>query len=242
MLRIPRLIPKLNPMKQLIRQFRSAGEEEMEQKLFYKKKLDPYAVELFRKYESDIVHSSYVETNKKPLQYKKRMILRDICEKNQQRIRYEEASRKPFSLALKYISNKSFAEKNVASEVTMSENRFDEESKQINLDPEPDSSRKIILNETKLAIFKEMQDRRMELEEKQQKYPDKWMQDYETYDELEEDDDELVADSQYGTPGKINYTTQLNIFLWFFFYYFCRSKSANIKDTMSWMRCLTSMC
>lgn len=179
---------------------RYATDAEIEENFFQKGPLDPVAVDLMHKFESDIVYSSYVENNKKPMKYKQRQILEDICEKHKKRALYEEAIRKPFSLALKYSSK-------VLSDVTPKQ-----PTKKIvkmqdtipvaigKLNEERDSSRQIILNETKLEIFRQMRDRQAELEDSTQKYPDKWMQDYETYDEIEDDD--FTVDSEYGMPGK----------------------------------------
>lgn len=179
---------------------RFATDAEIEQKFFQKGPLDPVAVDLMEKFESDIIYSSYVEENKKPVSYRHKPILRDMCEKEKKRIRFEEALRKPFSLALKYSAGvlpDATSDEPPKPMVTAQDTIPDAIEK---LQGEQDTSRNIIISETKLEIFRQMRQRQAELEEVKQKYPDKWMQDYETYDEVENDD--LTADSEYGTPGK----------------------------------------
>lgn len=178
---------------------RYATEADIEEKFFQKGPIDPSAVSLMDKFESDIVYSSYVENNKKPLSYKHRQILDDMCEKHKRRAMYEEAMRKPFSLALKYSSKGlTDAAPNVPAKPIVSM----KDTIPVAIDKlkeERDTSRQIMLNESKLEIIRQMRARNTELEDAKPKYPEKWMQDYETFDEIE--DDEFTADSEYGTPG-----------------------------------------
>lgn len=176
---------------------RYATEAEIEEKFFLKGPLDPVAVDLMEKFDSDIVYSSYVENNKKPINYKHKQILQDICEKHKKQAMYEEAMRKPFSLALKYSSN---VLTNVTSDKPATPIVTAQDTIPVVIDKlneERDSSRQIIINETKLEIFRQMRDRQIELENNTPKYPEKWMQDYETFAE----DDDFTAESEYGTPG-----------------------------------------
>lgn len=155
---------------------RYATDVEIEEKWFLKGPLDPVAVDLTEKLKDDIIYSSYVENNKKPLSYRHRKILEDNCERDKKRARYEEAMQKPFSLALKYSSK------------VLTDVKLDEPPKPIvtlrdsipaameKLNEERDSSRTTILNESKLEIFQLMRKRQAELRDNTQKYPDKWMQ------------------------------------------------------------------
>lgn len=181
-------------LSKIIRKYSS--EAEIEQKFYLKQPLDPIAAELMNKHEPDIIYSSYVENNKRPLQYRHRVIVHNLCERAKQRHRYEEAMRKPFSLALRYVSNT--LEQPPKAKEFKKEEISPKSSSELNLNNERDLTRNIITNEQKLTIFRELNRRRRELEESEQKYPEKWMQDYETFDENDEED--LVPDSQFGTP------------------------------------------
>lgn len=179
---------------------RYVTDAEFEEKLFLKGPLDPAAVDLMKKFESDIVYSSYVENNKKPISYKHKQILREVCEQHKRRAMYEGVNRKPFSLALQYSTNElvdDTPEEAVKPIVTTQDTIPVANGK---LNGERDTSRQIILNEAKLEIFRQMRERQNEIEDTPQpKYPDKWMSDYETFDE--DEDDDLTADAEYGTPG-----------------------------------------
>lgn len=178
---------------------RFATDADIEEKFFLKGPLDPSAVSLMEKFESDIVYSSYVENNKKPLSYKHRQILNDMCDRHKRRAMYEEAMRKPFSLALKY-SSKGLTDSTPKVPAKPIVSMQDTIPVAIDkLKEERDSSRQIIINESKLEILRQMRARQTELEDSVPKYPEKWMQDYETFDEIEDDD--ITADSEYGTPG-----------------------------------------
>lgn len=181
---------------------RYVTEPTIEEKLFQKGPLDPAAVDLMQKLDSKIVYSSYVENNKKPLKFVQRKVLTAICAHHKKRAKYEEAMRKPFSLATNYLSK---AVTDVTPEepekaMVKAQDSIPVKMDKLNNEHVHDASRTMILNESKLEIFRQMRRRTADLEEKQpQPYPDKWMQDYETYDESVADD--LTADSEYGTPG-----------------------------------------
>lgn len=176
----------------------SSTDAQIEEKYFFKQPLDRTAAQLMQKHESDIIYSSYVENIKKPLRYTHRLILRNLCEHEKKRKQYEEAIRKPFSLALKYTKNSLKQPAGETKEQEVQENEISETSNDINLDNERDMSRDVIMNEQKMTIFRELSRRQRELEGMEPKYPAKWMQDYETYEE--NDDDELLPESEYGTP------------------------------------------
>lgn len=178
---------------------RYATDTTFEEKFMMKGPLDPAAVDLMQKLDWKIVYSSYVENNKRPLSYVQKIIMTDICEKHKKRALYEEAMRKPFSLALKYSSAALTDDTPKEPEKPMVEVQDSLPVAIDKLNDERDTSRSVILNESKLEIFRQMRKREAELEQKIQPYPDKWMQDYETYDESVDDD--LTADSEYGTPG-----------------------------------------
>lgn len=197
MQRIVNLVRRPQQVVWLCRRY--VTEAEIEEKYYQKGPLDPAAVDLIKKFESDIVYSSYVENNKKPMRYSHRQIVKNIVEHHKKRVLYEQAMQKPFSLALKYSSNvlTDVTPQVPAKPVVTATDTLPHAMEK--LDAERDSSRTIIMNESKLEIFRQMRQREAELEETTQKYPDKWMQDYETYDENENDD--LTADSEYGTQG-----------------------------------------
>lgn len=178
---------------------RYVTEATIEEKLFQKGPLDPAAVELMKKMDSKIIYSSYVENNKRPLKFVQRKILTALCEKHKKLAMYEEAMRKPFSLALKYSSKALTDDTPKEPEKPMVEAKDSIPVAIDKLNVERDASRTVIVNETKLEIFRQMRQREAALKEEIQQYPTKWMQDYETYDESV--DDELTAESEYGTPG-----------------------------------------
>lgn len=178
---------------------RYVTDADFEAKFFQKGPLDPASVDLMKKFDSDIVYSSYVENNKKPLSYKHRQILRDVCEKHKRRAMYEEATRKPFSVALQYSTDvlEDVMPKEEVQPIVTVEDTIPVAIGKLN--EERHTSRQIILNESKLEIFRQMRERQNEFEDTTPKYPDKWMADYETFEE--DEDDDLTADSEYGTPG-----------------------------------------
>lgn len=175
---------------------RYATDTTFEEKFLLKGPLDPAAVDLMQKLDWKIVYSSYVENNKRPLKFVQKKMLTSMCEKYKKRAIYEKAMRKPFSLALKY-SSKALTPKEPEKPMVEVQDSLPVAIDKLN--DERDTSRSVILNESKLEIFRQMRQREAELEQKIQPYPDKWMQDYETYDESVDDD--LTADSEYGTPG-----------------------------------------
>lgn len=186
-------------------------EADIEERLFQKGPLDPQAAELFKKHESSILFSSYVENNKRPLSYRHRVILRSIAEKHKTRLRLYGTS-KPFSLALKFIDKKRLHDSHASELIAEKIKEGNDEQHGVKNElktPDADRefnpiSRKILLSESKLEILREMKKRRKEFEEPEEppKYPAKWMQDYETYDESNnsETDDDISADVEFGTP------------------------------------------
>lgn len=193
---------------------RLSSEAEIENKYFLKRSLDNTSVELMKKHENNILYSSYVENNKRPLSYQHRLVLRGKCDREIRRKLYEAETRKPFSLALKYASA-SLEESQERKQAPKAKDR-PQTLEELKLDNERDTSRNIIMNEQKLIILRELSRRQQELEHQEQKYPEKWMQDYETFDETDEDN--LVADSHFGTPGTSDLERKRCIYLTVIFF------------------------
>lgn len=194
-----------------------SSEIDIEAKYFQKGPLDPEAVDLVKSYNDKIVYSSYVERNKRPMRFAEKMMTKKMCEKEKRRAAYREAMRRPFSLALKHTADvlETSVFQEPKNELPKPNENTDEN---MDLSGERDINRNIIMNESKLEIFREMNRRRNELENIQPKYPTKWMSDYETYDEKEDEDE--FSDAQFGTPGnfEIDVAAKL-VHLFFLFSY-----------------------
>lgn len=202
MQRIVNLVRQPRGALWLCRRYTTATE--LEEKLFHKGPLDPNAVELMAKYESDIVYSSYVQDNVRPLSFVHRKKLNAICESERKREYYENAMRRPFSLALKQTSH--ILDTDEPAEPVI-RRRDSIPVVMDKLNKERDSSREVMVNESKLAIFRMMREEQDELEQKNvPKYPQKWMDAYETYDDRAEaseaaEDEDFAAECEFGTPG-----------------------------------------
>lgn len=215
---------------------RSSSEADIESKYFLKRSLDNTSVELMKKHEHNIVYSSYVENNKRPLSYQQRLVLRGRCDREIRRKMYEAETRKPFSLALKYASSslEEPPERKREPEVKKKPQTLED----LDLDSERDTSRNIIMNEQKLIILRELSRRQQEMECQEQKYPDKWMQDYETFDETDEDN--LVADTHFGTPGTADPKRKRCILLTFDFFQIRKFRFPVCHATVAVPRCSAS--
>lgn len=193
---------------------RITTEAEIDDRLFNKGPLDPLAVELVKRHESSIIYSSYVERNKKPLRYRELMMMRQIAEKQKNNLRLYGAG-KPFSLALRYIDKNVLNESVTTDEVTSKQQenveKLDEKHDEDMIEEFLPTRREILINESKLEILKEMKERRMEFEvDNEPKYPPNWMEDYETYDESIDVENDLVDEFEFGTSGIV--TTLLDFF------------------------------
>lgn len=169
--------------------------QELDEPAYHKKPLDPKILSLVKKYDSHILYSSHIELNKKSLTYKKRMELMKELYSRDLNDRLNQAIESEPSIIVEKLSN-------------ISELKYKHETKQniVNDEsiiiptktPTPEYNfEQMLLTKQKLNILSEMGLRRSAIEHEIQAFPDNWMEDYETFDE-----NDIMPDYQYGTPGE----------------------------------------
>lgn len=169
---------------------------ELDQPAYHKKPLDPGIVALIKEYDADIFYTSYVELNKKSLSLDQRMEIMGNKSKTDFRTRLNEARESEPSILIEKLVKFSDAKSNDnASSVEVGSS---EEPKTVIGDPVKiqNEEQRLELAKSKLKILTEMGLRRSAIEYEMQSAPDNWMEDYETYDEID-----FSADTHYGTPG-----------------------------------------
>lgn len=191
MLRLLRA-PKWTSTKQILRTYKT---QELDEPAYHIKPLNQYAIDLMKRFGSDIHYSSYVETNKIPLSFKDRKKLYANLQKEKFRAEFKKIVDPTSSILLETIKNEDSV-KSVKAEQSPETPLPNEPDEDIESKTDP---RKILLNKSKLKILTEMGLRRSALEFEVQSFPDNWMQDYETYNESDTVD--VLVDSHYGTPG-----------------------------------------
>ncbi|XP_031632893.1 nitric oxide-associated protein 1 [Contarinia nasturtii] len=165
---------------------------ELDEPAYHKTPIDPQIVSLVKKYESDIIYSSAVESYKKPLSYKQRAELKFKLNSNDYKERLEKARAPTVSLIAQKFAQISKLKENEETQPVAE----DEPLKVVN-ESEPPEKReeKAVLAKAKLEILTELNMRQSALDYELQSVPGNWMEDYETYDEKE-----LMPETQYGTP------------------------------------------
>lgn len=198
MIRVFKLSRKLPGCRQLLHTLKS---HELDEPAYHKKPLDPQILSLVKKYESDIVYSSHVELNKKPLTYKQRLELVSQLGTTSFLNRLKEAKESEPSILVKKLVEFSELKQNTDKQKP-DEQKLIESDEEKQLPPKnettaEDKEKILQLAKARLKILTEMGLRRSAIEHEIQSYPDNWMEDYETFDE-----NDYLADTQYGTPGK----------------------------------------
>lgn len=230
MIRVLRLSRKLPGCRQFLHTLKS---RELDEPAYHKKPLDPQILSLVKKYDSDILYSSHIELNKKPLTYKQRTELLFKIGSSEYLDELKKASESEPSLLIEKLvefdESKQNIDKSKSTVLVHEEKPSPPVTKE--LTPE-DVERNAQLAKDRLKILTEMGLRRSAIEHEIKSYPDNWMEDYETFDE-----NDYLADTEYGTPGKVIETaTHALIFKLYFFYSSrLRSKNTNHKGTLSWM-------
>lgn len=228
MIRILQLSRKLPGCRQLLHTLKS---RELDEPAYHKKPLDPQIVSLVKKYDSDIIYSSHIELNKKPLTYKQRadLLYKLGSDEFQGRLNKARES-EPSILVEKLIEfNDLKQNKDTPKPDTDKAEPITPSVEQI-LSAE-DEERKAQLAKTKLKILTEMGMRRSAIEYEIQSFPDNWMEDYETFDE-----GDFLADTQYGTPGKNSFyiLSSFKLFVQILFFFFqiqkCRYQKCHAMD------------
>lgn len=165
---------------------------EIDEPAYHRKSLDPHALAIIRKYEDDIQYSSYLETNKKTLNYKQRLNLwKNLQDKDYEK-RLNEARTTEPSIFIEKLRPKTADESKAA--IVETQDKTNEK-----IETDEDKQRNYELTQSKLTILTELGLRRSALDYEAQSFPDNWMEDYETFNETET---EVMAESNYGTPGK----------------------------------------
>lgn len=172
---------------------------ELEEPAYHKTPVDPQVLSLVKKYNDDILYSSTIESNKKPLSVKQRIDLQHQIGRDKFMKRLEQAKEPASSLIAEKFAELSKSEQNNDTQkVSDAQVTVDEPLKNVNESKtSPIRKDNPELANTKLKILTEMSMRQSVIEHEFQSVPDNWMEDYETYDE-----NELVPERQYGTPGK----------------------------------------
>lgn len=195
MIRVLQFSRKLPGCRQLLHTFKS---RELDEPAYYKKPLDPQIISLVKKYDADIIYSSHIELNKKNLSFKQRTELMFKLGTDEYIQRLNEARESEQSVLAEKLAD--FAElkqnksKNDSPEASVYNVKpLTTVNETVTIE---DEEKKAQLARDKLKIITEMGLRRSAIEHEIQSYPDNWMEDYETFDEQD-----YLADVQYGTPG-----------------------------------------
>lgn len=193
MIRILQLSRKLPGRRQLLHTLKS---QELDEPAYHKKPLDPQIVSLVKKYDSDIFYSSHIELNKKPLTYKQRSDLLFKLGSDAYIDRLNKARESEPSIFVEKLVEFNDLKQSDPSKTVENQEEPKTAPVEKTLSAE-DEEKKAELARAKLKILTEMGMRRSAVEYEIQSFPDNWMEDYETFDE-----NEFLADTQYGTPGK----------------------------------------
>lgn len=171
---------------------------------YHKKQLDQHAVQLIKRYQEEIIYSSYLEDNKIPLKLKERIKLFHETQQQKYENQLNDArTSEPSILIEKILPNiienpetHKKNEKNNESETSIELLSVD------GMETEENPEKKRELAQKKLKILTEFGLRRSVLDFESESVPENWMEDYETFNE--DDKSEILIDSRYGTPGEIN--------------------------------------
>lgn len=194
MIRFLRLSRKLPICRQQISfNLHTLKSRELDEPAYNKQPLDPSVLSIIKKYEADILYSSHIESNKKPLSYEQRKAIME-------RLRREKEEAPPTSILVEKLAEDNETEHHQQRQQKEGPETIEEPAASTDCDDEANvryEEQRLQLAKSKLKILTEMGLRRSALDYELQDYPDNWMEDYDTYDESE-----ALADTQYGTPGK----------------------------------------
>lgn len=196
-----RLNRRFAETRRLIHHFKK---NEIDEPAYYKRPLDPHALQLIKKFEVDIIYSSYLEANKKPLNLKKRVELWRDLKRKEYVGRLNEARTSEPSVLIEKLSPEA---KEHLKPHEQNEEVSEWDGDQTETDEYKEKKRE--LAKSKLKILTELGLRRSVLDFEAKSFPDNWMEDYETYNENE--NAEMLAESHYGTPGKLNRVHHIKI-------------------------------
>lgn len=209
MIRILQFSRHLPGRRQLLHTLKS---RELDEPAYHKKPLDPQIVSLVKKYDSDIVYSSHIELNKKPLTYKQRTDLLYKLGSDDFLDRLNKAREsEPSILVEKLIEFNDLKQNKDTPKAVIDKAEPITPRVEQTLSAE-DEEKNARLAKAKLKILTEMGMRRSAIEYEIQSFPDNWMEDYETFDE-----GDFWADTQYGTPGKCSESVEVRLFFLFSF-------------------------
>lgn len=228
MFRLMRLKQKIASCKNFLHTFKS---RELDIPEFHKKPLDPQVLSLVKDYNEHIHYSSHIELNKKPLTYEQRI---NLMSKLRQQDFVEQLGQanasEPSILVEKFTQFRSGEEENDG----LKSKPLSNEESSIASDGEDKAEHELakrFLAKSKLKILTEMGLRRSALEYEIKSFPDNWMEDYETFDE-----NDHLADTQYGTPGKtlhiIYIDLKSNSYIMIIEF---RSEYTDVKCALPWM-------
>lgn len=211
---------------------------------YHKQPLDQRAVQLIKRYQEQIIYSSYLESNKIPLNMKERSKLFLEIQRKKYEDRLNDARTSEPSIMIEKIlpDIKEHPEAHEQNEEKPECTTNIELSSVDGVETEENQEKKRQLAKSKLKILTEMGLRRSVLDFESDSIPENWMEDYETYDE--DDKSETLVDSRYGTSGEINlfvfYRKWNAIHIRYLFHF--RSQRCCNKSTVPWMWCNVSMC
>lgn len=211
---------------------------------YHKQPLDPHAVQLIKRYQEEIVYSSYLENNKIPLKLKERKKLYHEIQRKIYEDKLNDARTPEKSILIEnnspdimeHLKTHQQNEENSECETSIELSTVDGDGTEENRD------KKRELAKSKLKILTELGLRRSVLDIESESVPENWMEDYETYDEG--DKSETLIDSRYGTPGEINsclFYKKLNA-IHIRYFINIRSQYCDKQSAVSWMWCNVSMC
>lgn len=189
-------LPKSLNCKRMLHTFKA---QELDVQAYHMKPLDRHAIELMKKFSSDIHYSSYVETNKKPLSYKARSQIYRSLKAVEYKARMGEIFEPPPTVLTKSDERDNGNLMKACEPATEQCKQAEQLEVRETESGESFANGQILLWKSKLKILTELGLRRSALEYELKSFPDNWMQDYEMYDECEDSD--VLVDSQYGTPG-----------------------------------------
>lgn len=236
MIRFLRLSRKLPICRQQITfNLHTLKSRELDEPAYHKQPLDPTILSIVKKYEADILYSSHVELNKKPLSYEQRKALMN-------KLRREKEETPPTSILVEKLAEDSKTVEEEQQNCDGSETIEEPAAATDDDDAARDryETQRLQLAKSKLKILTEMGLRRSALDYELQDYPENWMEDYDTYDERE-----ALVDTQYGTPGKTihcNRSEPTNNTPKYYFPQMYRSKCASLKGALSRMRFTVAVC
>lgn len=158
---------------------------------FHKTPLEPKSLAIIKENSSDILYSSYAETNILPLPFytKGNMIKKINKEKDSVP---STGSRSVFA----QFSEKENIDDHPIETSTVETTDDTEESSAIVHDDAEDIATREALAAARKQIMRDMGFRTSVLENEDESFDDNWMKDYETFNEAD-----VSYDSHYGTPG-----------------------------------------